>query len=342
MKLTRVEQLFDGSRLIFYYTAEGRVDFRELVRDLAAQFRIAHRDAADRRARRGARCSAATAPAAGRSAARRSCRSFEPVSIKMAKQQDLSLNPSKLSGLCGRLKCCLRYELPNGKGREARRLRRRRRLRILQQPDRTGRGGGGCGTCGSRRLRNAAGDEAAAHRHHRRRSRRHRAGDRAQGGGAIPAFSRCASSCSTARRRDATLARVRARPRVGGSRAAPPTTPSSRAVADAQADAIDAIATAPINKEAFAAAGLPWRGHTDLLAHLTGAPRVAMMFYADALRVVLATVHIPLAEVPRALTARDARRHDRADRRASCRASASPSPRLARRRAQPARRRARR
>ena len=76
----------------------------------------------------------------------------------------------------------------------------------------------------------------------------------------------------------------------------------THAVADAQAHVIDAIATAPINKEAFAAAGLPWRGHTDLLAHLTGSARVAMMFYADALRVVLATVHIPLAEVPRALT----------------------------------------
>ena len=58
----------------------------------------------------------------------------------------------------------------------------------------------------------------------------------------------------------------------------------------------------PINKEAFRLAGLPWSGHTDLLAHLTGAPHVAMMFYSDALRVVLATVHIPLAEVPRALT----------------------------------------
>jgi 4-hydroxythreonine-4-phosphate dehydrogenase len=74
------------------------------------------------------------------------------------------------------------------------------------------------------------------------------------------------------------------------------------ATADAQAGRIDAIATAPINKEAFAAAGLPWRGHTDLLAHLTGAPRVAMMFYAEALRVVLATVHIPIADVPGALT----------------------------------------
>jgi 4-hydroxythreonine-4-phosphate dehydrogenase len=74
------------------------------------------------------------------------------------------------------------------------------------------------------------------------------------------------------------------------------------ATSDARDGRIDAIATAPINKEAFAAAGLPWRGHTDLLAHLTGSARVAMMFYAEALRVVLATVHIPLAEVPRALT----------------------------------------
>jgi 4-hydroxythreonine-4-phosphate dehydrogenase len=74
------------------------------------------------------------------------------------------------------------------------------------------------------------------------------------------------------------------------------------AVEDALAGTIAAIATAPINKEAFAAADIPWRGHTELLAHLTGAERVAMMFHADALRVVLATVHIPLAEVPRALT----------------------------------------
>jgi 4-hydroxythreonine-4-phosphate dehydrogenase len=75
-----------------------------------------------------------------------------------------------------------------------------------------------------------------------------------------------------------------------------------RAVADARAGTIDAIATAPINKEAFALAELPWKGHTDLLAHLTQTPRVAMMFYAGTLRVVLATVHIPLADVPRSLT----------------------------------------
>src|SRR5688500_4735256 len=75
-----------------------------------------------------------------------------------------------------------------------------------------------------------------------------------------------------------------------------------RAVEDARAGKIDAVATAPINKEAFAAAGLSWPGHTELLAHLTHARRVAMMFYAEQLRVVLATVHVPLAQVPRLLT----------------------------------------
>jgi len=75
-----------------------------------------------------------------------------------------------------------------------------------------------------------------------------------------------------------------------------------RAVDDARNGDVQAVATAPVNKEAFRLAGLPWSGHTDLLAHLTGAPHVAMMFHSDVLRVVLATVHIALAEVPRALT----------------------------------------
>ena len=65
---------------------------------------------------------------------------------------------------------------------------------------------------------------------------------------------------------------------------------------------MQAIATAPINKAAFAAAGLPWRGHTDLLAHLCGVEEAVMMFWSEAIRVVLATVHIPLAQVPAALT----------------------------------------
>ena len=75
-----------------------------------------------------------------------------------------------------------------------------------------------------------------------------------------------------------------------------------RAVRDAQSGEVAAIATAPINKEALALAGLPWLGHTDMLATLTGAHRVAMMFYAERLRVVLATIHVPIADVPRLLT----------------------------------------
>jgi cell fate regulator YaaT (PSP1 superfamily) len=115
MKLTRVEQQADGTRLIFYFTADGRIDFRELVRDLAAEFRtrIEMRQI-------GVRDEARMLGGYGGCGRPLCCttflQSFEPVSIKMAKQLKLSLNPSKLSGLCGRLKCCLRYELPEGKG----------------------------------------------------------------------------------------------------------------------------------------------------------------------------------------------------------------------------------
>ena len=115
MKLARVEQAFDGSRLVFYFTADTRVDFRELVRELAAEFRtrIEMRQI-------GVRDEAKILGGYGTCGRPLCCttflNAFEPVSIKMAKQQDLSLNPSKLSGLCGRLKCCLRYELPNAKG----------------------------------------------------------------------------------------------------------------------------------------------------------------------------------------------------------------------------------
>jgi 4-hydroxythreonine-4-phosphate dehydrogenase len=74
------------------------------------------------------------------------------------------------------------------------------------------------------------------------------------------------------------------------------------AVEDARAGRIDAVATAPVNKEAFALAGLPWKGHTDLLAALTESTRGVMMFYSEPLRVVLATVHVALGDVPRLLT----------------------------------------
>jgi len=75
-----------------------------------------------------------------------------------------------------------------------------------------------------------------------------------------------------------------------------------QAVSDAKGGHVDAVATAPVNKAAFAAAGLSWRGHTDLIAHLCGVDDVAMLFWSERLRVVLATVHIPLAEVSAALT----------------------------------------
>lgn len=74
------------------------------------------------------------------------------------------------------------------------------------------------------------------------------------------------------------------------------------AVKDAMDGRVSAIATAPVNKLGFSRAGLHWKGHTDLLAHLTGSPRVAMMFWSEPLKVVLATVHVPLADVPSLLT----------------------------------------
>ena len=74
------------------------------------------------------------------------------------------------------------------------------------------------------------------------------------------------------------------------------------AVADALAGRVAAIATAPINKLGFARAGLPWKGHTDLLAELTGSRRVAMMFWSEPLKIVLATIHVPLSEVSRLVT----------------------------------------
>jgi cell fate regulator YaaT (PSP1 superfamily) len=113
MKLVRVEEAFDGSKLVFYFTADERVDFRELVRELASEYKtrielrqIGVRDEAKMLAGYGT-CGRPLCCSAF-------LRSFDPVSIKMAKQQDLALNPSRLSGLCGRLKCCLRYELMPG------------------------------------------------------------------------------------------------------------------------------------------------------------------------------------------------------------------------------------
>lgn len=109
MKLVDVEYTFDRNKVIFYFTAEGRVDFRELVKDLAAVFRtrIELRQI-------GVRDEAKMLGGIGPCGRVLCCSSFlgdfEPVSIKMAKDQNLSLNPAKISGLCGRLMCCLKYE----------------------------------------------------------------------------------------------------------------------------------------------------------------------------------------------------------------------------------------
>lgn len=127
MKLGKVEYTFDGSKATFYFTAEGRIDFRELVKDLAHRFRIR----VEMR-QIGVRDEAGLLGGAGICGRELCCstwlKDLRPVSIKAAKQQGLMLNPSKLSGICGRLRCCLNYELP-GRGNGG------------------GCGGGNCGKC---------------------------------------------------------------------------------------------------------------------------------------------------------------------------------------------------
>ncbi len=111
MKLIDVEYTFDNSKILFYFTADGRVDFRELVKDLASVFktRIELRQI-------GVRDEAKMLGGFGICGRPFCCHTymgeFQPVSIKMAKEQGLSLNPTKISGTCGRLMCCLKYEQP--------------------------------------------------------------------------------------------------------------------------------------------------------------------------------------------------------------------------------------
>ena len=109
MNLTEVEYKFDNSKIVFYFTADGRIDFRELVKDLAAIFhtRIELRQI-------GVRDEIKRIGGNGMCGRELCCcsflRNFETVSIKMAKEQNISLNPTKISGNCGRLMCCLKYE----------------------------------------------------------------------------------------------------------------------------------------------------------------------------------------------------------------------------------------
>jgi cell fate regulator YaaT (PSP1 superfamily) len=129
MDLVKCEPTMDGRKATFYFTAEGRIDFRDLVKDLAQRFRlriemrqIGARDAARVRGGFG-HCGRPLCCATW-------LKEFAPVSIKMAKAQGLSMNPTKISGMCGRLMCCLRYEVTDAAG----------------NVKKGGCSGGGCGT----------------------------------------------------------------------------------------------------------------------------------------------------------------------------------------------------
>ena len=156
MKLVQAEYMHDGNRVIFYFTAENRVDFRELVKDLAhtLHVRVEMRQI-------GIRDAAGMIGGVGICGRELCCAtfltSFEPVTVKMAKEQNLALNPMKISGICGRLMCCLGYEYENYRNSEGARRR----------PRRKNRGGSGSGSerggeKKAAREGKAAGDKASA------------------------------------------------------------------------------------------------------------------------------------------------------------------------------------
>lgn len=109
MKLVDAEYTFDGSKLVFYFTSDGRVDFRGLVKDLASHFRM-RIELRQIGVRDQAKMIGGLGPCGRAMCCATFLGDFEPVSIKMAKEQNLSLNPAKISGICGRLMCCLKYE----------------------------------------------------------------------------------------------------------------------------------------------------------------------------------------------------------------------------------------
>lgn len=110
MKLVDVEYTFDRNKIIFYFTADGRVDFRELVKDLAGVFRT-RIELRQIGVRDEAKMLGGLGPCGRGLCCSTFLEDFGPVSIRMAKNQNLSLNPAKISGICGRLMCCLRYEV---------------------------------------------------------------------------------------------------------------------------------------------------------------------------------------------------------------------------------------
>ena len=109
MKLVDVEYAFDRTKIIFYFTAEGRVDFRELVKDLARVFR-SRIELRQIGVRDEAKMIGGIGPCGRHICCASFLRAFDPINIRMAKEQNLSLNPTKISGVCGRLLCCLKYE----------------------------------------------------------------------------------------------------------------------------------------------------------------------------------------------------------------------------------------
>ena len=137
MKLIRVEYLFDSSKAIFYFTSDGRIDFRVLVKDLASLFhtRIEMRQIG---VRDEAKVVGGIGPCGRELCCTNFLSNFAPVTVKMAKEQNLALNPTKISGLCGRLMCCLSYEYKTyQKGGQGKAGTKR------------AEGGGGGGCCGS-------------------------------------------------------------------------------------------------------------------------------------------------------------------------------------------------
>ena len=318
MKLTRVEQLFDGSRLIFYYTAEGRVDFRELVRDLAAHFRtrIEMRQI-------GVRDEARMLGGYGSCGRPLCCTTWLQI-VRAGVDQDGEAaepepQPVEAVGHVRPAEVLPALRAAERQRRRARRLRRRGRLRICSQPDRTG-AAAACGAAAaaiaevtgrgeSRGLTSdadgmvearASASPSAIPPASVPRSRVKAAADPAVLAVCEPVLYGPLDGAGTGGVRP----RAASRPRPGR----PPTTRSSR--------------PSPTRRRA---ASTPWRrrrstrkrsprpacpgGGTRSCWRISPArSRVAMMFYADELRVVLATVHIPLADVPRTLTARAARR----------------------------------
>jgi cell fate regulator YaaT (PSP1 superfamily) len=123
MKLVKVEYLFDSSKAIFYFTSETRIDFRELVKSLASKFhtRIEMRQIG---VRDEAKMIGGLGPCGRMLCCAAFLSDFEPVTIKMAKEQNLALNPVKISGICGRLMCCLSYEYDAYKGRNQKNARK--------------------------------------------------------------------------------------------------------------------------------------------------------------------------------------------------------------------------